>query len=326
LLQRADSLYVAAGRLDPEWTMPTIGRGWVSLQLSLVAPSSMPASDASATRDAARRAISFANAALARPGQPAKALALRGYALQWLGTLGDVAAPDSILRQSEADLRAALDERPDDARSWYALGEVLSANGRFAEAREALGRAYEADAYLTEARAVVNLLFFVSLNSEQFEEAQRWCTLGQKRYSDGPEFVTCPLIQLGWTGRSAADVSTAWEHVAALERGPFAPALASQWGFFRLMTAAIAARAGLTDSARSIVAAVRSGVANNQSRDPALDVDAYVQLLLGERDSAARLLRELLKLKPQERAHLERSPWFKDLFADVRYRAILDQR
>ncbi|MEP7347263.1 MAG: protein kinase, partial [Gemmatimonadaceae bacterium] len=329
LLQRADSLYQAAQRLDPSWTAPTIGRGWVALRLSLVAslsgaPDSLIAGrGVTPSQVMTERAIAFANAALKGSGESAKALALRGYARQWLGTFADIAAPETMLRQAEADLRAALDERPNDARSWYALGEVFFADGRFPEASAALHSAYEGDAYLTEVRDVVGLLFFVSLNTESFDEARRWCVLGQARYTEDPRFATCQFLLLGWTGKTTRDVSEAWQQIAPLERGEFAPAFASQWGYFRLLTAAIAARAGMADSARAIVRAVRAGVSAQPSRERALDADAYVQLLLGERDEAARLLAELLRVKPQLRGQLVRSPWFRDLVADPRFGTML---
>lgn len=325
LLLRADSLYQAAQRLDPSWTAPTVGRGWVALQLSLVS-SLAGAPDSLLSRRGVtpsvtmmQRAITFANAALKGSGEKAKALALRGYAKQWLGTIGKVGAPDTLLRQAEADLRGALDERPDDARSWYALGEVLYADGRFPEASQALHNAYEGDAYLTEVRDVVGLLFFVSLNTEKFDEARTWCALGQTRYAEGARYTTCQFILLGWTGKSARDVSDAWRQIAAIERSEMGPALASQWGFFRLMTAAVAARAGLRDSARAIVNAARMGMRARPEADQALDVDAYVQLLLGERVEATRRLTELLRQNPQARGQIVRSPWFRDLVADPQF-------
>ncbi|MFN8582589.1 MAG: hypothetical protein U0163_16645 [Gemmatimonadaceae bacterium] len=314
LLLRADSLYAVAQALDRAWGVPTVGRGHVAMQLSMVA-SSKDTVVLGPAPAMIGRAVAYADAALAQ-GAGAPALALRGYARQLAGTLGPAAGADTLLRLAESDLRAALDERPDDARSWYALGEVLNATGRFSEALTALQTAYDRDAYLTEVADVVELLFEVSLFAERFDDADRWCALGASRFAEGPRFAMCRLTLLGWRGRTPAELQAAWSELRTLESSALASVYASQWGYARYLVAAIAARAGLADSARAIVRDTRTGLQADATRDPALVEEAYAALLLGDRIGASRILGRVVRERPEERLRLTRSPWFRTLAAD----------
>lgn len=318
LLLRADSLYATAARFDPAWIAPIVGRGWAALRLALAAPPSEPRPGDGSTLiplASLETSIAYADRALHQSAGAPQALALRGFAREWLATSGG-AANDSLLIQGERDLRAALAERPDDARSWFALGELLSFDGRFAESATALDRAFEADAYLTERPAVVNERFFVALSLEQFDDANRWCTLGRSRYPDDPRFASCRLILLGWTGRSMRDLGAAWKQIGDIERSDTTGTFASQWGFFRLMAAAVAARAGRADSALAIVHAVQSGSAGRADRPPFLEAQAYVLLLAGDRPNAVQRLAQSLEDAPSSRKRVLRSPWFREIASD----------
>ena len=77
---RADSLYRVAEGLDRKWVTPTIGRGWVALRLALYAGDSLSSSPAMA------RALQLAEQSLERSGGAPEALALRGFAREWLAT------------------------------------------------------------------------------------------------------------------------------------------------------------------------------------------------------------------------------------------------
>ena len=220
------------------------------------------------------------------------------------------------MRQAEADLRAALAARPDDARSWYALGDLLYADGRFAESSQALKNALERDAYLVEERAVVSLLFFASLNLEQFNDASQWCETGVARYGTDPRFQTCRLILLGWTGKSRRDVAEQWRLIQKVEQSDSIGMFASQRGFFRMLAAMVAARAGMRDSAEAIIRAVHADSAAHPSGSTRVE-EAYARLLLGQRAPAIQLLREELRDDPALRGQIERSPWFKDVVAEL---------
>ena len=311
LLQRADSLYREATRRDPAWLRPVIGRGWAALRLALLAgdAASVPSSPQM------DRALRLADEAVRRSNGRAEALALRGYAREWLATWPGAAGAEAMGRQAEADLRAALDQRPEDARSWYALGELLYIQGRATEAAAALREAWDRDAWLVEVRGVVSLLFFTALDLQRFEEAGRWCALGQARYAGDPRFTTCRLILLGWTGRDGRALRDAWQELRAIEAGDSAGMFGSQWTFLRMMPVLVAARAGLGDSARRMLARVTDeGTA--RGRPPARIEEAYARLLLGERAEALRLLGAELQADPGAGPALLRRPWFQPLVTD----------
>jgi len=263
-----------------------------------------------------QRALAIADQALARSNGGPQALALRGYAREWLATSPNITGTDTLKRQAEADLRAALDARPDDARSWYALGELLYTDGRFTESAQALETALNRDAYLVEVRAVVSLLFFASLNLQKFDDAARWCEMGISRYAGDPRFQTCRLILLGWTGKNRRDVGKAWQEIESIEKQDSIGMFSSQWSYFRMMAAMTAARAGMKDSARAIVARVHVDSAAHPGTEVRTE-EAYVHLLLGQREEALALLREELRSDPDSRGQIVRSPWFKGLGPDL---------
>jgi eukaryotic-like serine/threonine-protein kinase len=331
LLHRADSLYGRAQALDTSWPMPLVGRGWTALGLALLSPVRRGMPDGSNVREPAgpsprwmTHAVWLAGQAM-RQSPSAEALALRGYARWWLATLGGVEGADSLLRQSQSDVRAALDERPDDARSWYVLGALLNQEGRFREAADAFENAYEADAYLLETPDVLSNFFFISLYLERFDDARRWCATARARYPSDPRFATCSFIVLGWTGRTRDDVGTAWRELQALERYDSSGVIAATRTYLRLMIAAVAARAGLADSARTIIREARQ--TPSAGSDPAAsgDVEAYVRLLLGEREHAIRLLLAELSRVPATRGLITRSPWFRELMSDARLAPYLSE-
>lgn len=75
-----------------------------------------------------------------------------------------------------ADLRAHLDQAPDDAGAWLAIGVAYGAIDRLAEAEDALGRAARAgdpEARLAHARAL-RRLGVACYDDKRFDEAAAW--------------------------------------------------------------------------------------------------------------------------------------------------------
>ena len=272
-LLRADSLFLAAEAEDPSWGVPTVGRGRVALSLALVSPGPEQPLDTSASGTSRPRrglsapwiyrGVDHANRALERNPGASEALALRGELRHRLANYAESPNADELLRLAESDLRQALDTRPDLARGWFALAELYYADARYADALQAARAAFEADAFLTEIRAVVNLLFFSALHVGRMDEARSWCTLATQRYVEYPRFVECELMQLGWTGRSRDDIAAAWKQIDEIEQRGL-PALAPGWSYRRLMAAAVIARAGMRDSAVAVIRRTSS----EQARHP----------------------------------------------------------
>ena len=159
------------------------------------------------------------------------------------------------------------------------------------------------------------LLYFVALNQEQFTAAEQWCDVGSRRFREDPRFSACRLILLAWTGAAPDDVQQAWRQLQTMELADSAGVFASQWGTLRMLTAMVAARAGLRDSAAAIMATVHAGSAVHPGSSFRIE-EANVRLLLGQRDSAVRLLAEELREDPLARGKVLRSPWFRAIATD----------
>ncbi len=330
LYLRADSLFARAEALDPQWVHPTIKRGRIALALAFGARVPPNRADSIAYRRLApesqhvlwiRRAIALADDALRRDESSAEALVLRGDARFALMN-ADASAADSLAPLIDHDLRAALDLRPDAAPAWSTLAQLARARGQFAEAAAAAKRAFEADAFF-EIRRIVAIGFMAALHAGEFEDARQWCRTGLAHYAGDPRFTECELTLLGWTAASRGQATDAWRVLDDIERRDTLHMLAPTWGYRRLMVAAVLARAGMTDSARHILDAVRAAAPADPRKRSTLSTEAYVQLLLGDRDAAIANLTEYLRATPMARAQVARNPWFQTLRGDPRFVALV---
>jgi hypothetical protein len=199
---------------------------------------------------------------------------------------------------------------------------VYYRRAKFSEAGQALRSAFDADAYLTEIRAVVSLLFFTSLHEERFEEARSWCTLGIARYAEDPRFTECQLTLLGWTGRGRRQVTEAWEHVSAIESRDSLGMLAVNWAYRRFMVAAVLARTGMRDCARALVHSTTAELPKHRGSSDAPLVQAYVFVLLGDRSAALDLLEKHAESVPGGQRYVARTPWYRTLRGDSTFEAL----
>jgi eukaryotic-like serine/threonine-protein kinase len=333
-LLRADTLFRAAEHLDSSWIAPTLGRGWVARSLAFVSPGPGGGGNSSGAAESPSlgpgetsvpwmlRGIEHAESVLERRPGDAEALALRGDLRYRLVVLGSPTYADNLLPLAEDDLFRAVQTRPDLARAWYSLGDLYWRQARFTESAHALRNAYDADAFLTEMRSVITVLFFASLNTGRFEDARSWCRTGTARYPEDPRFAECELTLLGWSARGRRQVAAAWRQVAEIERRDTAGVLSATWAYRRMMVAAVLARTGMRDSARAVVGRTRAELSKpSNSADDLLE--AYVRVLLEEPEEVLRLLTAYLRAVPHDRALVARTPWFRELHTDPRFRALL---
>jgi TolB-like protein len=322
----ADSLFARAEVLDPSWVRPTIKRGRMALALAFQSPVSPNRADSMAYGHLSpseqhivwiRRAIQLADDALRRDRSSPDGLVLRGEARFALMNAG-VPARDSLAVLIARDLRAALETRPNAARAWSTLAQVARARGQFAEAADAAKHGFEADAFF-EVSGIVATGFMAALHAGEFADAQHWCRIGLAHYSGDPRFAECQLTILGWTAGSPEDAAKAWRLIEDIERRDTLRILVPTWGYRRLMVAAILARGGVADSARHILAVVRAIASSKRST---LSTEAYVQLLLGDRDGALASLSAYLRATPFARAQIANNPWFQALHSDPRFIAL----
>jgi tetratricopeptide (TPR) repeat protein len=270
-----------------------------------------------------RRALDLTEKVLARQPTSAEALALRGELRHRLVFLAYPAGPDSLLPLAKADLRDALDARPDMARAWNVLGQLFHAEGRFVEAVQAARNAFEADAYLDDVQSVLFDLFFGSLYLDRFDEARTWCRTGLERFPSNPNFAQCELTLLGWSAKGRRQADAAWRLLGDIERRDSAGVLSPMWGYRRMLVASVLARSGLADSARAVIERVRREAREHPGSSDVTDIEAYVRLQLGEREVAIKLLESYLEVIPSFRSNVARNPWYRDLHTDPRFRALV---
>ena len=321
---RADRLYARAESLDTRWALPTLGRATLARIVASWSDSVPLPVDARAIGPAPNRlrwlrwARLLADRAAAKGADNAEVFAVDG-ALDYDLALMPASNRDSLISNAERLLRTAVSARPQLPGSWKTLAQVYVVEGRSREAEDAAERAYDADAFF-EVRETLSIAFLASLYSRQFDRAASWCQKGLTRYPDDVQFAECRLRLMGWqSGATRGDIDTAWRELAALDNGALRDVLQPSWGFRRAMVAMVIARAGLRDSALHVLDAVRRAQRSDPTIVLGLQEQAYIQILIGRRDSAVTLLDTLLYHAPFARSLVAKHPWFEPLHGMPRF-------
>jgi serine/threonine protein kinase/tetratricopeptide (TPR) repeat protein len=313
----ADSLLGQAERLDPKWVDPIVLRGWIATDRIDLAEARTEA----AIAKWAPLGAALAERALTMIPGYAPALELRG-SLRFMQWLYSTRAQQSDVAPAERDLRAAaVPENPSHARARSTLAHLLWRRGSFAEANLMARQAYQDDAFLADAPAVLERLYVTSLLLRRWGEASDWCAQGYRRFPHQWQFTYCRLDLLSMPTGHRPDVARAWALVAEMERltAPSEwPVLAPRW---QMLVASVLARAGQHDSARRTLR--RAQVAG--AGDPELDIyEADVRVLLGEYDRALTLLERYAVYSPPQRALIRGLPNFDPLQGDPRFQALTE--
>jgi eukaryotic-like serine/threonine-protein kinase len=186
-------------------------------------------------------------------------------------------------------------------------------------------RAYEEDAYLSNADQVINRLFLISYDLSQFVDADHWCQEGQRRFPDNFLFVKCQLLLMTSKAKEP-DVALAWQladsvpKLTPLGRREFERLDA------RMLVAMVLARAGLADSARQVSKRTRAGSGSDVDPTQELAWDAiYVNILVGDKDEALQALKSYLTANPHRREGLAEEPgwWFRGIQDDPRFQELV---
>jgi eukaryotic-like serine/threonine-protein kinase len=332
--QRADSLYGRAAELDPSWNLPLVKRGDVAVFIGDGDPPPTfppPATDSVAYRHGPiaekrrawfNRAVEFADEVIRRDPKSAEALWLRANASLLVWTRVQNQNADSIAALAARDFHAALAVRPDFAKAWASLAELSRRQGRFEEAADEAQSAYDRDAFL-ESSTIVSTGFQATLRTERFDQARRWCQIGLEHWSDDVRLTECKLTIAGWTGGTAADAADAWRLLNGIEQRDSLHQLGASWNTRRYMVAAVLARAGLSDSARAVLAQIHAHDPNSRvPRKPPPFAEAYVRLLLGDRAGALAILTEWQRVAKDP--NMGKHPWLKTLRGDPQFEAIVN--
>jgi serine/threonine-protein kinase len=290
----ADSALAQAARLDAGWPAPAIARATVAYKMSRF----YGGDPQTATR--------WIDSAMTRVGQALRlaptdpdALEMRGTLRYWrwlLGVTPDAAAAAALLDSARADLEAAVGRNPEQAAAWGVLASLYYQKNDVEGAKLAARRAYEEDAYLSNADVILWRLFAASYDLEQFTEAVHWCQVMGRRFPTDVRTVECRL-RLMTTKGDVADPARGWRLADSL----VALSSAGDRPFARLqgqvLVAGVLAHAGLGDSARHVLGRVEPSADVDPTRD--LDEDkGVVYLLLGDKDQALRQLKRYLAANP----------------------------
>ncbi len=290
---RADSILALAETLDRAWSEPAVLRGELAYRKGRL--------DVANFESWAEVAMGHAERALALAPNNAKALELKGtveYATWLFVRPEDLAEADALLDQAKSDLEEATRIEPSLASAYSTLSHLYYQTDDIPAVALSARRAYEEDAYLEFADAILWRLFNASLDLEQFSQADRWCREGQARFPNNYRFAWCELMMMV-TPFQAPDVDRAWELVARIDT--LTP---EQWRGYeqadaRIFTAGVAARAGLEDSARSVLDRTRSRI--TPEIDPEYSLmrnEAFVLTLLEDYDGAVAVLRRYFAAVP----------------------------
>jgi tetratricopeptide (TPR) repeat protein len=276
--------------------------------------------DTSAALVLVRRGLAHAERALVLQHNSPAALALRGQLHYYLWRYRPGRYPDSLRIAAESDLAAAVSRDASLAPAWYTLAELYRYSGRFPQAEQAARQALEADAFLSDASEVTAHLFFTALNLERYDDAREWCTRGARQFPQSSNFMSCAFRIVAWSGQGRGAVADAWRLAAVVDRADTDHEMV---GDRRMLVAAVLARSGLGDSARGVIRRTRAAI-TEPTAQATLDYDeAYVRVLLGERDAALQLLAMYLRTRPENRAYVAESPWFRTLHGDPRFQALV---
>ena len=319
----ADSLLTLAQARDSRWDEPLVRRGRIAYEESRRA-----GADPLAARDWIARGLRLADSALTLDPQDPDALELRGTIRYWKWLIRlepDEVAQGKLLAGAKADLEAAKQVNPLQAGAWAVLAHLYNQTGGESgetDAKIAAQRAYEADAYLRNADAVVARLWLSSYDLGQFTDAQRWCDEGRRRFPDEPNFVECQIWLMS-IPRAKPDINRAW----ALADTMVSLAPQGKTDFQRLdasmVVAAALARAGLADSARHVAQRARGDAIVDPTRDLAM-LEAFVYTVLGDKAKAVGALETYIAANPDRRQAVAQSGWwFRSLESDPGFQSLV---
>jgi serine/threonine-protein kinase len=289
ILTRADSSLALAERADPTWVEPIVLRAQLFDRRARLLR----------TVAVIDEGLTHANRALALAPEDAEALEIRGtlrYRKWLLFRPVDTRQAAALLDEARNDLEHATSLDPSLASAYSTLSHLYYQLKDVPGAALAARRAYEEDAYLSNAADILTRLFHASYDLDQQRQAQRWCLEGVRRFPRDYRFHQCQLLMM--TRLESPDVPRAWRLLANVDSFAPPPVRTLQHLRNQMFVAAVIARAGLRDSAHHVIQRSR-GSSQVDPEQNLLAFEAFVRTLLGEDDEAIRLLQRYVAANPE---------------------------
>lgn len=320
IYDQADALLVRAQAMDSTWAQPSLQRGWLAYHRSLWTRTG----DVPTFLRWNRVGLNHAEAALRIAPDDADALELRGTLRGSLAIYAPESDPSLAAAQLEnavRDLRSAIEADPGQAGAWLMLSTVLAAQGKVREAKIAVERAYEADAYfLLDGQELVWKLFTASYDANDPAEAERWCQEWNRRHPDDRLSPYCQIWLMTMPG-IPAEPERSWSLVEEYER-LVPPHLERHKRVARMAQSAILVRAGLPDSALAVAARARADERVDPTRN-LMYYEAFVRTLAGQEAEAVGLLISHIQATPAQRGEVAATWFFCDLWDRPDFRALV---
>lgn len=303
LFAQADSAFAASGRTDTSWVEPLVGRARVAYRKGRTLVE--VAGDRHRALGALEAGLQHAERALSLAPGHAKALELRGnlrYAKYIYGLVPDPDRRRKLVEKARDDLEAAVDADPTLPAAYSSLSHLYYQPPvrDLVDVALSARRAYEADAYLESADGVLWRLVQAHQDLGQFSQARRWCEEGRDRFPQDFRFRLCRLWLLA-TPEIEPNAREAWRLAHVVDSLAPADEKAVRRTEAEMYVGAVLARAGLSDSARSVLSRAQSRADSSvdpQFRDYLILPEAHARVLLGDEDGAIRLLSRYVSEHP----------------------------
>ena len=168
----------------------------------------------------------------------------------------------------------------------------------------------------------VQMLFRTHFDLGQFSKAQEWCEDGARRSPEDYRFALCGLWMM-ITAIRHPDIDVAWELARRAESMAPEGLQAYYTHEARMIVGGVIARAGLADSANSVLNRARADDAIDPSRT-LMRIEAVMRIFGREYDQALDLLEEYRRIYPDYSFQVEGElHWFwRPLRNDPRFRVL----
>jgi len=317
-----DSLLAEAAGMDPAWPDPLAMRAALDYRRVRIT-----ITDPMAAQPWLEAGMAHADSALARSATSADAYEARGN-LRYIKAIGGL-EPDGtkikpLIYEAKADFEKAVELNPAQAGAWATLSHLFYRVGSTIDVNTAARRAYEADAFLSNAEVVLQRLFYSSYDLGDFTpRADSYCQQINKRFGKSSNAMYCRLLLM--TSKAVKPVpETAWALAdSGVERMP-KPQQPHQRSINNILVSVVLARASLADSARRVLERAQA----LPESDPSREIDyfsAFAYTTLGDTTLAVGSLKKYFASNEERRAVFRDDPgwWFRPLAGNAEFRQLV---